>query len=198
MSKPQEPLMPNGKRYDYYTLCTASNDDLEQVVRMGSKPDLSQLVGWEFKGFNTPDFTSLLGIRKFKKGFYQEDPSADPTRQINGYNVQVLQNPMGDDWFDKIKDGQSIKHGWYDVYPVKLTEIDCKYPHAALINYNTPRNLPVDPTRKLRDYLVQVYPDNKDLLLGKAYVALFDPIRLFVSFFVLERSNPSALGAPRA
>ena len=190
----KEPLQPNGERYDYYSLCVANSQSLESVMRMGIAPDLTSLAGWEFKGYNTPDFIELLGFRKFKKGFYIENPSLDPKQEIAGYNVQVLQNPLGDDWFDKIHDGQSVKHGWYDCYQVRMTDPDCKYPNAALINYDVPRNSSLDPTRKLRDYLVQVYPDNPDLLLGKAYVALFGPIRVFVSYFVLGRSNRSALG----
>jgi hypothetical protein len=192
-SKSNEPRRPNGERYDYVSLCLATDAELEAVMRQGVPPDPAKLAGWEFRGWNTPDFTALLGIRKFKKGFYQEDPVADPKLGVQGYNVQVVQNGLGDDWFDKIKEGNSVKHGWYQAYPVRLTETDCKYPNAVLINYDCDRNLPVDPTRKLRDYLVQPYADNADLYLGKAFVTLVGPLRLFVSFFVLERYNESTL-----
>lgn len=194
--QPKEPLQPNGERYTYTSLCLAQNDMLEEVMRLGAQPDIGKLVGWEFRGYNTLDLTSLAGIRKFKKGFYQEDPAKDPAEGCSGYNVQVIQTPLGDDWFDKIKNGQSIKHGWYKCYPVRLDEVDCKYPNAVLINYAHGKNPPFDPSSKLRDYLVQVYADNKDLYLGKAYGALLGPIRLFFSYFVLERSNPSALQSP--
>ena len=66
----KSPLQPNGERYDYVALALAGNDELEQVMRMGVMPDLDSLADWEFKGYNTADITSLLGIRKFKKGFY--------------------------------------------------------------------------------------------------------------------------------
>lgn len=189
------PMQPSGRRYDYTALCLAGNAELENVMRMGVQPELKDLAGWEFRGFNTLEVTSLLGIRKFKKGFYQEDPSEDisKTKKISGYNVQVVQTALGDDWFAKIRNGATIKHGWYDCYPVKLTEVDCKYPNSVLINYACARNPAWDPSKKLRDYLVQVYPDNRDLFLGKAYVALAGPIRLFVSYFVLERMNESPL-----
>ena len=198
MAKKQEtkPLQPNGKRYDYNALCLANNAMLEQVMRTGIQPDPANLAGWEFRGYNTLDLTTLAGIRKFKKGFYQEDPAQDIKQGCSGYNVQIIPTALGDDWFDKIRNGQSVKHGWYNCYPVRLTEVDCKYPNALLINYDCDKNPTLDPSRKLRDYLVQVYADNKDLYLGKAYVALFGPIRLFVSYFVLERSNRSALAAP--
>lgn len=189
------PLQPNGRRYDYTSLCLARNEDLEEVMRVGVQPRLDSLAGWEFRGYNTLDLTTLLGIRKFKKGFYLEDPSQDPSssERIQGYNVQVVQTPLGDDWFSKIRYGQTLKHGWYDCYPARLGELDNKYPNAVLINYDCSRNPVWDPSRKLRDYLVQVYPDNPDLYLGKAYAALFGPLRVFVSYFVLERSNESPL-----
>ena len=85
--------------------------------------------------------------------------------------------------------------GWYETRAVDLAEPDGKYPNAALINYAaSDKNPVIDPTRLLRDYLVQVYPDNPDLYLGKAFLA-FGPLRLFVSYFVLERHNPSELAA---
>ena len=69
-------------------------------------------------------------------------------------------------------------------------EKDNLYPNALLLNYGKGNNPPFDPSSFLRDYLVQVDPENDDLLLGKAFVAL-GPARLFVSYFVLERYNQS-------
>lgn len=189
----REPLQPNGQRYDYVALALAENDELEHVMRCGVQPDPAQLVDWEFKGWNTFDLTGVLGIRKFKKGFYQEDPVADPKQVINGYNVQIVVNGLGEDWFDKIKHGNSIKHGWYNCYPVDLSDADNKYPNSLLINYDCDKNPTLDPSRRLRDYIVKPYADNDDLLLGKAYIALLGPLRMFISYFVLERYNESTL-----
>ncbi len=189
----REPLQPNGQRYDYVSLALADNAELEHVMRCGVRPDPALLMGWEFKGYNTFDLTQVLGIRKFKKGFYQRDPVADPQGGIDGYNVQCVVNGLGEDWFDKIKNGESIKHGWYHCYPVSLSETDNRYPNGLLINYDCDLNPMLDPSRKLRDYLVQPYADNPDLMLGKAYVAVVGPLRLFVSYFVLERYNESTL-----
>lgn len=193
MAKKNEPRQRSGERYDYTALCLATNEELEDVMRLGAQPDPARIAGWEFKGYNTLDLTSTLGFRKFKKGFYQEDPAADPKDGIEGYNVQVVQNGLGDDWFDKIKQGHSIKHAFYDCYPVNLNETDNKYPNALLVNYDCGRNPPLDPSSSLRDYLVKPYEDNDDLMLGKAYVALPGGLRLFVSFFILERYNESTL-----
>ncbi len=191
--KKPEARQPNGERFDYNALCLATNEQLETVMRMGTPPDMAGLAGWEFKGYNVFEAAVLLGIRKFKKGFYIEDPDREPLVGINGYNVQIHPNNLGEPWIDKTKKGEPIRHGWYDVYPVSLSEIDNKYPNALLIDYgSSPKNFALDPSRALRDYLVQVYPDNPDLLLGKAYAAI-GPLRKPVSFFVLERHNEAII-----
>lgn len=181
-------LGPGGRRLTFLDLATAKEDLLEQVMRTSRSPDVRSLVGWEFKGFNTLDLTALLGFRKFKKGFYADTDVTSPNGRIKGYNVKVKQNGIADPWEPVLSKGTPIRHGFYDVYPVDPGEPDNLYPNALLINYDSGRNPPYDPSRFLRDYLVQVYPDNPDLLLGKAYVAL-GPIRKAVSFFVLERYN---------
>jgi hypothetical protein len=190
-----EPRQPNGARWTYETLCLARDEDLETVMRCGGTPDLSRLSGWEFRGFNTPELLQLAGIRKFKKGFYRNDPSRSHDDGIQGYNVNVVQGTLGEPWVDVVKDGKPVRMGWYETRPVDLAAVDAKYPNAALINYAaSEKNFAADPTRLLRDYLVQVYPDNPDLYLGKAFLA-FGPLRLFVSYFVLERHNRSELAA---
>ncbi|MDY0004716.1 MAG: hypothetical protein RBU30_25695, partial [Polyangia bacterium] len=193
-TKTSEPKQPNGERYDYVALALASNEELEDVMRKGVQPDPAKIAGWEFKGWNTLDLTGMIGIRKFKKGFYQVDPASDPKQGIQGYNVQIVSNGLGDPWFDKIKKGNSIKHGWYDCGPVRLSDVDNKYPNGLLINYACGRNPPGDPSALLRDYIVKPYADNDDLMLGKAFIAIpGTPLRLFMSYFILERHNESTL-----
>ena len=192
-AKSKEPLQPSGERHDYYSLCLSPDNVLEEVMRFGAPPSMEELSGWEFRGYNTLDLAAIAGFRKFKKGFYREDPSRDFALGINGYNVKVAQNNLGEPWIDKFKRGESVKHGWYDVYPVRLTELDNKYPNSLLINYGiSSKNAVYDPARLMRDYIVQVYPDNPDLLLGKAFGSL-GTLRIFVSYFVLERHNQSVL-----
>lgn len=187
-------LRPDNRRYTYLDLAMAPNETLESIMRAGRSPDVRSLVGWEFRGFNTLDLTAILGFRKFKKGFYSERPLAHAAERVRGYNVRVRQNGIAQPWEPVLSQGRPIRHGFYDVYPVDPGERDNLYPNALLINYDCGRNPPYDPSRFLRDYLVQVYPDNPDLLLGKAYVAL-GPLRPAVSYFILERNNQPEVGA---
>jgi len=184
----KEILKPDGQRYTYLDLVVAPPEVLESIMKQGKSPDVRSLVGSEFKGYNTLDLTQILGFRKFKKGFYADRPPETPNERIKGYNVRVVQNGLKDPWIPVMKKGHPIRHGFYDCYPVDPGEPDNLYPNALLINYACGRNFKLDPANLLRDYLVQVYPDNPDLLLGKAYIAL-GPLRKPVSFFVLERYN---------
>ncbi len=173
------------KGLDYLTLASSDDDFLEEVMHSVQAPDSDKLAGWEFKGYNSMDLTTVLGFRKFKKGFYRSDGN------VCGYNVKVDQNGLIDPWVDQVKKGESVKHGWYDVLDIDAESTDNLYPNSLLLNYDSERNPKVDPSRVLRDYLVQVDPENTDLYLGKAFVAL-GPKRVFVSYFILERENPSS------
>lgn len=70
---------------------------------------------------------------------------------------------------------------------MKSTGPDRLYPQALLLNYGaSPHNAAFKIERLLRDYLVQPFLAQPDILLGKAYFA-FGPSRLPSIFFVLER-----------
>ena len=178
------------KGLTYYDLIRMSNTELDKVHAQGKTPEFKDLVGWEFRGFNTPAFAKLLGFQKFKKGFFLDHGQAVDGEEISGYNVWVLQNGADDPHIAKPSDDEPKRHGFYVVYRVRPEERDNKVPHALLINYGKGRNASFNPERAIRDYLVQVDPDNKDLLLGKAYFAI-GPARVFPSFFILERNNES-------
>ena len=157
--------------------------ELETIFRNGTMPDLEGLVGWEFRGINRLPlnfipFGQLVGIKKFLKGFFRGEDG-----RVMGYNSPVdSSNALDGRWNIKPK-----KFGFYETYPVDATARDNEYLHALLLDYGKGGNKPYDITRGLRDYLVQVYPDNPDLLLGKAYYAL-GPTRIGgLNFFILER-----------
>jgi len=157
--------------------------ELERIFQRGSMPDLEGLVGWEFRGINRLPlnfipFGQLVGIKKFLKGFYRGEDG-----RVMGYNSPVdSKNALDGKWNIAPK-----RFGFYEVHEVDPTARDNEYLHALLLDYGKGGNKPYDVTGGLRDYLVQVYPDNPDLLLGKAYFAL-GPTRIGgLNFFILER-----------
>ncbi len=174
-------------RLTYEAICNASSRELEALLLAGVPPALEDLAGWEFRGFNTNPAAELIRIRKFKKGF-----SWDPrdSRSLHGYNVKVRQNGLLNPWIPKLEQGEPIRHAPFIVYPVRPAERDNRYPNALLLNYWAAPGRPLlDPSLVLRDYLVQVYPDDRDLFVGKAYGAV-GPLRVVGGFMVLGRENP--------
>ena len=167
-------------------LSRAPQRELEQTFQRGTTPDIEALVGWEFRGINctprgAPPFARLAGIQKFVKGMFRADDG-----RVMGYNSPVVQNVLDGRWRTRPSDTAPKRFGFYEVAPVDATSRDNHYLHAVLLDYGKGGNAAWDPTRGLRDYLVQVDAAAPDLLLGKAYYAV-GPARVGVGFFVLER-----------
>lgn len=183
-----------GINYHYLTfkrLVNSSTKELEDILVQGIMPDIRSLEGWEFKGCNTLNLTRLMGIRKFKKGFDRE-PNNLPD-EIYGYNVPVEQNRTFDPHMAIPNESNPKKFGFFLVTPKRQMGADDMHHNALLLDYGRGMGNPIyEPAKLLRDYIVQVDPQNPDLFLGKAYIAL-GTARVFVSFFVLERYNKIGL-----
>ncbi len=183
-------LKPDGSRYSYLDLVREVTDATrDAVMRGGTAPTFESLLGWEFGGTNTGGASDLLGIRKFKKGFYGGAPRVPegPQPFIQGYNVVVEQNGVGTPHVATPDDATAKRHGFYRVHAVVPGAPDAVYPNALLLDYGLGRN-GIEPSGLLRDYVVQVYADDPDLLLGRAFFAL-GPVRVHGGYFVLSRSN---------
>ena len=156
------------------------------IMQHGATPKREDLEGWEFRGYNPPVFARLLGFQKFMKGFFVDGQS------LAGYNLFVDSPRGGPDaaWRPKKGGGAESRHGYYDVLPVQPGSRYSEFDHAVLLDYGSGRNSAVNPEARIRDYLVQVDPENPDLFLGKAYLDL-GPLSVFSNFFVLERLQPA-------
>lgn len=201
---------PSGPGERFLALGRQPWRELDRALQRGHTPDLSQLVGWEFRGLNTPVWAGWVGIRKFLKGFYDpteprpgtgEPAPVQAPREVWGYNCPVVQNRLEEPWIARPDHDRPRRFGYYRVTAVDPTARDNAHLHAVLLDYGAGGHVRVDPARGLRDYLVQVEPGSPDLYLGKAYYAL-GPARVGVSFFVLERYRRApgdpAEQAPRA
>ena len=185
--RPSSALKPDGDRYTWLEILREmSNAQREVVMATGTAPRFEDLVGWEFAGANTPPIFRLIGIRKFSKGFYEGPPRSarGPEPFVQGYNVPVKNN--GDDEPCLLQPSREApkRFGFYRVHRVVEGSRDDRYPNALLLDYGLGGNGLFGPP--LRDYLVQVYPDDPDLLLGKAYLNLLG-LRIPTNYFVLER-----------
>ena len=183
------PQRKDGARWDQLSLVReASNATRAQIMRAGSAPAFTDLAGYEFAGINTPWFTAIGGARKFIKGFYEGSPRTDrgPEPFIQGYNIPARQNGLDGPHVAKPSDQHPKRFGFYRVHHVVPGARDSRYPDALLLDYGLGGN-GLSPAGVLRDYLVQVYPDDRDLLLGHAIVALFGLRLGFGLYFVLKR-----------
>lgn len=185
--RPSSVLKPDGGRYTWLEILRdLSNAQRELMMLAGVAPRFEDLVGWEFGGGNTPPIFRLIGIRKFVKGFYEGPPRATkgPEPFIQGYNVDVANDADDAPHTMKLKDGVPKRFGFYRVHRVVEGSRDDRYPNALLLDYSLGGNGIFGPP--LRDYLVQIYPDDPDLLLGKAYLSVLG-LRIPTNFFVLKR-----------
>jgi hypothetical protein len=184
-----DPSAPLSAPSDAFRAYAAMGDDeLERIFREHDGPEPEALSQWEWRGFNTPWWTRLLGIQKFIKAF-----DATP-RGVEGWNIRVTQRGMDVPWAHKPSPEDPRAFGFFDVRRVDTKSRDHRYPRATLLDYgSSPRNRLTaidDLTMKvLRDYVVQPDACDPNVMLGKAYIAL-GPFRLYSNFFVIERSRP--------
>lgn len=197
----REGTVPNlrldGSRWDQLALVREADDATRsEVMRAGVAPAFEDLAGWEWAGNNTGPLPGLAGVRKFMKGFYLGPPRAhgpaglaqpDPDRPLQGYNIPVKQNGLEAPHLPKPSAEAPKRFGFYRVYRVESGQPFDRYPNALMLDYGLGGNPALDPSRVLRDYLVQVYPDDSTLLLGHAFAAV--PGKPALNFFVLRRER---------
>lgn len=186
-TRPSTVLKPDGGHYSWLEILRdLSNGQRETMMRTGVAPRFEDLAGWEFGGGNTPPIYRLVGIRKFVKGFYEGAPRAKkgPEPFLQGYNIDAVNDADDAPHQMKLKNGVPKRFGFYRVHRVVEGSRDSHYPNALLLDYGLGGNGLFGPP--LRDYLVQVYADDPDLLLGKAYLNILG-LRIPANFFVLKR-----------
>jgi len=168
----------------YLELAGKSKRELDALFAQGSPPDITALTGYEFRGFNQPRATALLGIRKFIKVFY-----LDANQRPFGCNTPVTQNGLRSEWLARPSAERPKRYAFFQVEPASPDAPDGLRRGAALLDYSRGGNRAYDIARILRDYLVRVEPGSDELLLGKAFFVVAGR-RLANSYFLIERSGP--------
>lgn len=165
----------------YLDLARRSKHQLAAAFAAGTPPHVPALLGFEYRGYNQPRATALLGIRKFIKAFYL-DSSGRPF----GCNTPVTQNGLDGEWIARPSPEQPKRYAFFLIEPPNPATSDTERHHAALLDYGRGGNPPYHVARLLRDYLVRVEPGSDDLLLGKAYFTVAGA-RMAHTFFLIER-----------
>ena len=169
----------------YLELATRTKAELAAVFAAGGPPDVRALTGFEFRGYNHPRSTALLGIRKFIKAFY-----LDGTGRPAGCNTPVAQNGLDAEWLPRPSAEHPKRYAFFQVQSPDPEAPDERR-GAALLDYGQGGNRAYDVARILRDYIVRVEPHSDDLLLGKAYFVIAGA-RLGHTYFLIERYRPLA------
>ena len=172
-------------------LARLSHAELESIHRAGEPPDLSNLVGREYCGWNRPAHFSALGIRKFVKGFFApgegESSTADREVAVEGFNIPAIQNGLDGEWLAPSSDDSPRRFGFYAVGPAPTIGPGARHANAVFLDYgSSPRNPWWDPSRVIRDFLVRVEPGSDEILLGRAHLAIAPGLWVFSNFFLLE------------
>jgi hypothetical protein len=162
--------------------------ELASIMARGEPPSEEALAGWEWRGLNTMGWAKLAGIKKFVKGFYQDDDGL-----LWGYNEPIVQNALEEPWSARPNDAEPKRFGFYRVVKVDPESRDNRHLNSLLLDYGLGKNPWYDASRGLRDYLVRVEAGSDELLLGEAWYALGAlRIRVPRAYFVLERHRPTS------
>jgi hypothetical protein len=175
--------------------------ELEHILRYGETPDFGALEGWVFRGANVLLPQRLL-VPKFAKGFFTE--ARDGKRVTMGYNLEAEKSPFSEPWKILPDPSQARPYGFFEVTRLPIGDRKGYYPNALFFDYalgGSAGSLPFHLMMvnlfgsRLRDFLVQVEPNNRDLYLGKAYYSV--GAWLDQGFFVLERLQRAPDKPPR-
>ena len=171
--------------WTFASLAQVDRQTLESVLRTGTAPDLEQLNGHIYCGWNH-EWVSVISGRKFKKGFRKKDG------RNFGYNEIVRQDGQGygGEWEVKMRDGRPNQLGYFrvsqvaDEPPQRLYE---PYRHLSSFNYAVPANTGKNLIfRMIRDVVVLPNPGDHSLMLCKAYFQLgFSWLNVFYCYFLL-------------
>ncbi len=194
-------LRSDGSRWTARALYHEADDAIRtRLMRAGTSPALDSLGGWEFNGVNTAWFAAP--VRKFRKGFFEgpaRAPSPNRGPWLQGFNIPVIQDGPDEPHRARPSESHPLRHGFYRVYAAAELGAAAPYPDSLILDYGVGGNRRLDPQGLLRDYLVQLYPDDPDLLLGHAFGAV--PVvdryvrgaregTVSLGFFILTRARP--------
>lgn len=170
--------------WNYESLAQADRATLEEVMLTGTAPDIEQLNGYIYAGWNH-EWVGRLSGEKFKKGFWKRDG------QNFGFNEIVIQDGQSyrGDWNVRMKNGRPIQLGYFRVSYVKdepERRLNQPYRHLGHFNYNVPLNTGVNVFfRVIRDFVVLPNPGDHSLMLCKAYLQAFPGLHFFYCYFLL-------------
>jgi hypothetical protein len=174
------------KPWTYTSIAKCDRDTLESILMNSPAPDLDELEGWIYCGWNHEKGASMLSGEKFKKGFHKRG-----TERL-GFNeavIQDFQGPRGE-WKTQKRKGKNLQMGFFRCSMTKSerqNKLARTYKHTAHLNYdladlNTGVNVVFRP---VRDYAVLPNPGDPTLIMCKAYFHFAPGVDMFYCYFFL-------------
>ncbi len=166
----------------------ARSDDRTLGALFAASPasPFDSIAGYEWRGWNTDPRLRYLGLQKFVKAFFRAEHGDE------GCSIKVFQNPFGDPWKPRTRQGRLDAFAFALVRPQDARTRLERNPRALLIDHGaSPRNPLHHLERTIRGYLVQPSADEPDVMLGRAFVGI-GRARFASSFFVIQRGAPFA------
>jgi hypothetical protein len=154
-------------------LVGASRAELERAMAEGHPFDPAELDGRVYRGISLglPGWIERLTWKKFAKGFRR-----DPDGRLRGWNQRIVQDGLDRPWSPKLKRGQPIRFGRFEVVTDARGGVVLDYGAAA-----TELAL-----RAVRDPLVALRAGSSELLLGRSLLDVRVATLGTPSYFVLE------------
>jgi hypothetical protein len=172
------------QEWTFETLARASKETYENILLTGTPPDIEQLNGFIYCGWNHEPIGKISG-EKFKKGFYKRGGAN------YGYNETVIQDRkkyLGE-WKVGLHEVRPNQLGYFRTSYVKdepYHKLYQPYLHLAHFNYDIPfHKFHLSFFRVIRDFVVLPNPGDHSLMLCKAYLHITEDINIFYCYFLL-------------
>ncbi|MDO6433666.1 hypothetical protein Q4E93_23850 [Flavitalea sp. BT771] len=172
------------QKWTYETLAQADKATLENILRTGTPPDLEELNGYIYCGWNHEWIGRLSGI-KFKKGFYKKDG-------LNyGFNETVVQDHQGflGQWESGLHKVRPNQLGYFKTAYARdqpVTKLSTPYLHLATFDYTVPfHKWYLIFFSVIKDFVVCPNEGDNSLMLCKAYLHFSDSFNVFYCYFIL-------------
>ena len=171
------------KTWTFETLARASKSTLETIMQEGYAPDIDQLNGYSYCGWNHEPIGKITG-EKFRKGFFKKDGT------VFGFNQNVLQDHQKyeGNWETIQYKNRPNEFGYFRVSYLKEDDQNNfnAYRHLAVFNYSIPQHKwYLGFFRLIRDIMVLPNKDDHSLILGKAYLQIGRNLNIFCCYFIL-------------
>ena len=153
--------MARGASPAFEALCAAPPRVTARAMLAGKGPAMDSIAGWEFRAWCAPPSLPSVVLGKHRKGFYALGRGGGA---LGGYVIPCRGGGgPGGRWIDRLRGPGAARLAWFLAGPAG----GGRYPGAVLLDYGRAGKVPGwSPLAGLREYLVQPWDDDPDVLVS--------------------------------